>query len=215
MPPKHAVSVAGSVMPWSPENNKAYIIVPIIGTIMRSKGDRVLELFFDNPTKEWHFEEIAKQSKIARSKADNWLKRFLKEELIKRVKERGRMPYYLSNYQSPSYQNKKRLFASNKLYDSGLLNHLSSLGKAKTVILFGSFVRSDWYKKSDIDIFIFGDPEGLSIAKYEMKLHRDIQLFIAGNKQELDKLGSGLIKNIIKGNLIKGDMDFVKVDMHA
>lgn len=182
---------------------------------MRSKEDHVLELFFENPTKEWHFEELIKEAKITRSKADRWLKQFIKEELIKRIKKRGEMPHYIGNYESPAYKNRKKLFALNKLYDSGFLNHLSSLRKAKTVILFGSFARSDWYKNSDIDVFIYGDPEGLKIADYELKLHRDVQLFICPNQQELRKFGPGLIKGIIKGNLIKGDMDFVKVGVNA
>ncbi|MBI2130115.1 nucleotidyltransferase domain-containing protein [Candidatus Woesearchaeota archaeon] len=125
------------------------------------------------------------------------------------------MPYYTSNYESPAYKNRKKLFALNKLYDSGFLNHLISLRKAKAVILFGSFARSDWYENSDIDLFIYGDPEGLKIANYEMKLHRNVQLFICHNQQELHKFGVGLIRNIIKGNLIKGDMDFVKVGINA
>jgi predicted nucleotidyltransferase len=194
---------------------KIYKLVPIIGTIMQSKEDSVLELFFDNPTKQWHFEEIVAESKIARSKADRWLKEFLKEGLIRRIKEKGKMPYYVSIYDTPAYQNRKKLFALKHFYDSGLLNHLASLKKAKAVILFGSFARSDWYEKSDIDIFIYGDSDGIDIAKYENSLHRDIQLFTADSKKELEKLGIGLIRNIVKGNLIKGDIDFVKVEMNA
>ncbi|MBS3159135.1 hypothetical protein J4206_07665 [Candidatus Woesearchaeota archaeon] len=49
------------------------------------------------------------------------------------------------------------------------------------------------------------------IAEYELKLHRDIQLFICKDKEELAKLGSGFVRNIIKGNLIKGELDFIKV----
>ncbi len=182
---------------------------------MQSKEDIVSELFFDNPTREWHFEEITKEAGIARSKADNWLKQFVREGIIKRIKNKGKMPYYISNHQSFLYQNRKKVFALKKLYESGLLNHLASLDKAKTIILFGSFARSDWYKNSDIDIFIYGNPEGLKIAKYELKLHHDIQLFIAHNKEELTKFNPGLIRNIIKGNLIKGDLDFIKVEMNA
>jgi predicted nucleotidyltransferase len=182
---------------------------------MKSKGNIVLELFFENPTRQWHFEEVLKEAKITRSKADKWLKSFIKEGIVRRIKERGKMPYYISNYESPAYQNKKRIFALGMLYDSGLLNHLSSLAKAKSVILFGSFARSDWYHGSDIDLFIYGNPEGLKIAKYEIKLHRDIQLFICHSKGELNKFGPGLIRNIIKGNLIKGDLDFIKVEMNA
>ena len=182
---------------------------------MRSKEEYMLELFFEYPTREWHFEEILKEAGITRSKADGWLKRFIKKGLIKRVKEKGKMPYYMGNYECPAYKNKKKLFALNKFYESGLLNHLSSLQKVKTVILFGSFSRSDWYKDSDIDIFIYGNPEGLKIVDYEMKLHKDVQLFICNTKQELIKLGTGLIKNIIKGNLIKGNLDFINVDVNA
>ena len=174
-----------------------------------------MELFFNNPTKEWHFEEILKAAFIARSKANQWLKKLVKDKVVKRIKKKGQMPYYLSNYNSPEYKNRKKLFGLTRLYQSGLLNHLESLPKAKTVILFGSFSRSDWYKNSDIDIFIYGNPEGLRIAPYELKLHKNIQLFICQDKDDLSRLGTGLIRNIIKGNLIKGNVDFIEVGIHA
>lgn len=182
---------------------------------MESKKEKIMELFFDNPTREWHFEEVVREAKIARSKADDWLKKFIKDGLIKKIKKGGKMPYYLSDYSSPKYKNKKKIFALNKLYETGLLNHLDSLQKAQTIILFGSFSRSDWYKNSDIDVFIYGNPEGLKIADYELKLHRDIQLFICRTKEELEKLGEGLIRNIIKGNIIKGSLDFIEVSIGA
>jgi len=94
-------------------------------------------------------------------------------------------------------------------------DHLLDLKNAKTVILFGSFMRSDWYKNSDLDVFIYGNPEGLKIAEYESKLHREIQLFICQNKKDLNKFGTGLIRNIIKGNIIKGDIDFLEVNVNA
>jgi predicted nucleotidyltransferase len=182
---------------------------------MKSKEEKIQELFFNYPTKEWHFEEIIKNVKIARSKADNWLKKFIKLNLIKRHKTKGKMPYYISNHQAPEYKNKKKIYALNKLYNSGLLNYLDSIKNTKTIILFGSFTRSDWYKNSDIDIFIYGDTKELNITKYELKLKREIQTFTCKNKKELNKLGSGLIKNIIKGNLIKGNLDFIGVGINA
>ncbi|MEK6938261.1 MAG: nucleotidyltransferase domain-containing protein [Nanoarchaeota archaeon] len=182
---------------------------------MRSKEEQVLELFFSAPTREWHFEEILQETKMARSKVNRWLKKFLKERMIKRIKGKGKMPFYLSNYESPEYKNKKKMFALARLYESGLLSHLSSLPKARTVILFGSFSRSDWYEKSDIDIFIYGNPEGLSLSSYETRLHRDIQLFICKTKEELTKYSEDLLRNIIKGNLIKGDLDFITVKINA
>ncbi|MFH1212415.1 MAG: nucleotidyltransferase domain-containing protein [Candidatus Woesearchaeota archaeon] len=182
---------------------------------MKSKEEKVLELFFQEPTREWHFEEILKESDIARSKADAWLKKFIKGKLVKRVKKKGSMPHYISDYDSSAYKNRKRLFAQQKLFESGLLDRLLSLPKAKTVVIFGSMARSDWYKKSDIDIFIYGEAEGLKIADFELGLQRDIQLFICRDKKDLKKLGSGFIKNIIRGNLIKGNLDFIRVDANA
>ena len=182
---------------------------------MESKEENILSLFFNEPTKEWHFEEIAEEAKITRSKADRWLKQLIEEGLIKRIKKRGKMPYYVSHYISPPYKNRKKLFALNKLYDSGFLNHLASLQKAKTVIIFGSFARSDWYSNSDIDLFIYGGTEGLKLAKYEVKLNREIQVFACNKKEDLHKFGEGLIRNIIKGNIVKGDLDFVRVVINA
>ena len=37
---------------------------------MKSKQDRIIELFFEEPTRQWHFEKILKEAKITRSKAD-------------------------------------------------------------------------------------------------------------------------------------------------
>lgn len=182
---------------------------------MESKEESVLGLFFNNPTKEWHFWEVLKEAGIARSKADRWLKKFIKEGLIRRVKEKGKMPYYISSYDTAPYRNKKKLFALNKLYGSGFLNHLASLPKAKTVIIFGSFARSDWYNNSDVDLFIYGESKGLKLAEYELKLGRDVQVFACSGKKELNKLGEALIKNILKGNIIKGDADFVRGEINA
>lgn len=182
---------------------------------MKSKEDNMLGLFFNEPTREWHFEDIVREAKITRSKADRWLKQFIKEDLIRRIKERGKMPYYIGNYESPSYKNRKKLFALSKMYDSGFLNHLSSLPKAETVIIFGSFARSDWYANSDIDLFIYGEPAGLKLAEYEMKLNRDIQVFACSKKEGLHKFGEGLIRNIIKGSIVKGDINFVRVGINA
>ncbi len=181
---------------------------------MESKEEDVLGLFFDYPSKEWHFEEILQAAKITRGKADGWLKKFIEQGIIQKTKIKGKMPYYTSNHNSPSYKNKKRIYALNMLYESGFLNHLLSLPKAEAVILFGSFGRSDWYKKSDIDVFIYGNPEGLKITDFELKLHREIQIFICQNPKELEKLGPGLLKNIIRGNFIKGNIDF-KVEANA
>ena len=182
---------------------------------MQSKEDTLLELFFNNPTREWHFDELVKKAKISRGKIYQWLMRFRKDGLITRFKPKEKMPYYVSNYESPKYKNRKKLFAFEKMYESGFLEHLSSLNRAESVIIFGSFSRSDWYENSDIDLFIYGSSEGLKIVPYELRLRREIQVFVCKDAGDLNKFGAGLVRNIIKGNLIKGNLDFVRIESNA
>lgn len=184
-----------------------------IQTNMRSKEDIVSEPFFNSP-KQWHFDELLKATKISRSQLSRWLKIFTADGEIKRVKPKGKMPYYVQNFESPSFQHRKRLFALKKLTESGLLDHLASLPDAKVIIVFGSFARYDWYEGSDIDIFIYGNYENFEQGKYELKLKRDIQVHIAKNKKDLEKMDK-MLPYIITGDFIKGSIADLGVEVHA
>lgn len=176
-----------------------------------SKEENVIKLFFEYPTKHWHFEELIREAQISRPQLNIWLKKFIKEELIKKLEPKNKNPYYVGNYESPNYQNNKRLYALENLNKSGFLKHLLQLPKAKTIILFGSLSRWDWYKDSDLDLFIYGNPEGFKEGEFRKKLHREIQIFSYENKKELKNLPLGLLKNIIAGYKIKGDLNFLEV----
>ena len=125
------------------------------------------------------------------------------------------MPYYKHNFDNPHFQNKKRIFDLKKLNESGLFDHLSAMKEVKVAILFGSFSRYDWYNNSDVDIFIYGNDTNFEQGKYELKLKREIQLFTAENKKDLEKMGEGLITNIVSGFIIKGSLDDMGVKVCA
>jgi len=180
-----------------------------------SKEKKILELFFNEPTRHWKFGEIRKKIRISDSKLSKWLAKLTKDKIVSRLKKKGKMPVYIGNYDAPEYQNTKRIFGLNMLHEAGLLNHLASLSKAKQVILFGSFNHGDWHKDSDIDIFIFGDDSEFDETEYSRKLHREIQLFSCKNRKEYEQLGEGLIKNIFLGDIIKGDLQFLEVSFNA
>jgi len=176
-----------------------------------NKEKSILWLFFNEPTKQWHFEEILSAGKISRPQALHWLNKFIKEGLIKRIKPRGKMPYFQAHFESPAYRTRKRLFALSLLQESGFLDHLLSLPEAKTAIIFGSFTRADWHSESDIDVFIYGSDEELETTKYEKALHRNIQVFAAKNQADLEHMGPDLLRNILEGVVIKGKINFVEV----
>lgn len=173
---------------------------------MQSKENSILILFFNESAKHWHFTEIAKKANISKQQANFWLKKFMKEKLIIHVKPKGKMPYFKANFSHPNYQNRKRLFSLTELYRSGFLSHLNQLPKAKTIIIFGSYSSYDWNSESDIDLFIYGDAEGLDTATYWSKLKRKIEPCAYSSLNEMRKIKSGIMKNIINGFVVKGDI---------
>ena len=45
-----------------------------------SKEEKILQLLLDNsPMRQWHFNEIVKESKVTRAVANKWLKRYMKD----------------------------------------------------------------------------------------------------------------------------------------
>ncbi|MBI2176608.1 nucleotidyltransferase domain-containing protein [Candidatus Woesearchaeota archaeon] len=172
-----------------------------------SKEESILQLILESsPLKEWHFGEIVAESKVSRAVANKWLKKYVKEGLLKRVKTQGRFPYITAGGNNPVYQSRKRLYALEMLHKSRLMQQLISLKSAKTVVIFGSIARGDWYKSSDIDIFIYGRAEGLNKGLYESRLKRSIEIHEFESRKELKEVKTGLLTNVLNGYLVKGQM---------
>ncbi len=170
-----------------------------------SKEKNVLTLILENsPLKEWHFKEIVREAKITKHVANKWLKKYVSEGLLKHTKEKGKFPHFKVGNNNPIYYSLKRVYALEELHKSGLIPKLLSLKTAKTVIFFGSFIKGDWYKNSDIDIFVFGEIQNFDKNIYEVKLQKRIELQIFQNKEEIEEVKTGLIKNIINGYVLKG-----------
>ncbi len=180
-----------------------------------SKEANILDLFYNESSKQWHFDDIVKESRLSRDKVNKWLKRLVKEEVITKMKPNGKMPYYVANFESYAYKTRKKIYILQKFCKCGFMKHLFELRGAKTVIIFGSFSRADWYTNSDIDLFIYGDDTYFNKGKYETIFGREIQVFSARSKLDLKNMGEELIKNIINGDLIKGSLDFVEVKINA
>ena len=179
-----------------------------------SKESKIIELFFNEPSKHWHFKDIVKYGKISENRANYWLKKLLKEKIIVYNKTIGKMPYYTANFEHTNYKNKKKIYALETFYETGFLKHLETL-QAKTIVIFGSFARADWHTKSDIDIFIIGNDDNLEKGKYENILKRDIQLFTFKNSKEIKNINPNLINNIVNGYFVKGEVQNIIGETNA
>ena len=175
-----------------------------------SKEENILKLFLENsPLKEWHFEEIVRESRATRAAANKWLKRYEAEGLIKRVKEKGKFPYFTAGSNNIKYYMTKRIYALEKMHKSGLIAKLASQKDSKAIIIFGSMIKGDWYKDSDIDIFILGNLTDFDRKAYEQKLNTHIELHIFKNRKEIKEVKTGLIQNVVNGYIIKGQIQDV------
>lgn len=171
----------------------------------KSKEENVLELILGtSPLKEWHFEEIVREAKVTRAVANKWLRKYVEEGLLKRIKQKGSFPYFTAGLNNETYQSRKKFHAIEHLYKSGLIQQLLQLKNAKTVIIFGSLIKGDWYKDSDIDIFIFGNADDFNKKSYELKLGRNIELQVFENREEMAEVKTGLMDNVFNGYVVKG-----------
>ncbi len=173
-----------------------------------SKEHKILELFYNYPSKHWKFMEIKEKTNISDDRLNHWLKNLLKQKIVRKIKEQGKMPYYQGNHEAPEYINSKKIYGLKKLHETGLLNKLYKL-KAETIIIFGSFATGDWHANSDIDIFVHGNTK--LPGNWHEETGREIQFFHVKNRKDFEKYSEGLIKNIIEGYLIKGNLDFIRI----
>jgi predicted nucleotidyltransferase len=181
---------------------------------MASKEHDILRLFFNEPSKYWHFKDIVKDAKISEDRANHWLKLLLKEKIIQYIKPKGKMPYYMANFDHPNYKNKKKISALETFYETGFLSHLNSLDAA-IIVIFGSFARADWHSKSDIDLLIIGNDKELKLGEFENKLKREIQLFSFKNLAEVKNINPNLLLNIMDGYFIKGQVQNIIGELYA
>lgn len=180
---------------------------------MKSKEEKVLSLFYNNP-KHWHFEELVSEVNISRRQLSLWLKKFQRLELILRIKKKGKMPYYIVDQNNVKFRNLKNTFAFNQLSQSGLFEHIQSLKSVKVSIIFGSFARGDWCKESDLDIFIYGDDSDFEQGKFEKILQRNIQLFSVKDKKGIKKMNK-MLPYVLSGDFIKGSVSEMGVTINA
>jgi len=161
--------------------------------------------------KHWHFSDVVKTTGVSENISGKWLRQFQKDGLIKRVKPKGKMPYFTGNYDNPQFIGRKKLYAMQKLYDTGLIQKLQKLRDAKAIILFGSYVRTDWNSESDVDVFVYGDSGRFKNDRLWGGLgflgkSRTVQVHTFNTKKEMREVKSGLFKNIIRGYVVKGDI---------
>ena len=173
-----------------------------------SKNINILNLFFEEPNREFNVREIARILKISPTTASKELKVLAKKEILKWRKERI-FDLYKANLDNEKYLDAKKFYNINKLKSSGLIEELNKFYLKPVIVLFGSYAYGLDTETSDIDILVISEKTiGFkNLKKFEIKLKKKIQMFNAKNIKDLKN--KELINNIINGIIIQGKIKWI------
>ncbi len=178
-----------------------------LGLFVQSSTQRVLEIFFRYPEREFSLSDIAKEAGVAKPHIGGILAGLEKLSFIT-ITKLTKIWRIKANMQNPQFLRSKIVYTLNFIYQSGLVDFLvEHFGNPKAIVLFGSSRNGEDFSTSDIDIAIETDePEGYKTMKlqilsdFEKEIGRKIQLHLFDRK----KVDIHVFNNIANGIVLSG-----------
>lgn len=166
-------------------------------------NNKILKLFFEEPTKEINVREVARLLEISPPTASKKLKKFAKDDLLIERKEKG-FNLYKADLDSDGYRDLKVYYNIRKVKECGLFDSLNKFYLKPTIVLFGSAAHGLDIENSDFDILIISEKKKQfpEIKKYEKKINRKLQIFVVKKINELKN--EYLINNALSGMVLQG-----------
>lgn len=177
-----------------------------------SKG-KILELFFQNPDKEYYLRELSKELGKEPGFFQYSIENLVKEGILK-DERRANLRYFKLNKNYPLYHELKKIISKTLGIEAKLKKMVRSLTKIEYAFIFGSIAKNQEYAESDIDLMLIGavDPDCLinKVNKVEKELKRQINYHVCDKQEIIEKIkkkNDFLIrifnepKIILKGNL--------------
>lgn len=161
---------------------------------------RILQEFFNFPTKNFQIRELSRITKIAQPSVANHTKALMKEGLLIREKK-GIYPSLRANRDDALFKLYKKFDLVCRISQTGLLDYIYNMCIPDAIILFGSASKGEDIEKSDIDLFVQAPEKKLNLAKYEKLFKRGIALFFETN---FSRLTNELKNNILNGVVLRG-----------
>ena len=158
----------------------------------------MLELFFENPIKEFYLRQITRKTNIPKTTVARRLKELVKKKLITKIKSEP-FDKYRANEQDLLYTFYKKMHILERLHKSGLINYLIEKTSPTAIVLFGSCAKGEYDQESDIDLCIIAPKIKLNLEKFD--INHEIQMFFFSRLSEIPK---NLRQNIINGTKLYG-----------
>lgn len=169
--------------------------------IEKSTIRKVLDAFFENPSREFYLRELSRLLKLSMPTIISTTDKLAKENLI--IKTKGKvLTKVMANRENANFVKSKRVYNLELIYNSYIVDYLSkSYNQPKCIILFGSFSRGEDIEKSDIDIAVITNKKlDIDLPEYEKKLKRAINL----HEINLSKISEEFRANLANGIVLEG-----------
>ena len=158
-----------------------------------------LSIFFEDCYREVGVREYAKLMNISPPTSSKQLKELGKQGLLKSQELRN-LILFRANRNNQILKDLSRIYWRMKL--SELIEFLKEEFYDSTIILFGSLVKLETTKDSDIDLAVISsNKKNVNFKKFEKKLNRKIQTFYFSSTQ---KIPEELKKSVVNGFILEG-----------
>jgi len=173
--------------------------------IFKSKARQaIFRLYFTNPEKRFYLRELERELRIPVSMLRKELISLAKEGLFSSSKQ-GNLLYYFLNKQYSLYSEIKAIVFKTVGIQGSLSKVLLPLKNIEVAFIYGSYAKSTINAKSDIDLFIIGNPDEdilvEEVNNLERNLNREINYNIYSRsdfekkKKEKDSFVEDILKN--------------------
>ena len=161
-----------------------------------------LKPFFEDNYRRIGVREYARLQKITPPTGSEILKKYYKENLLKKERD-GKRILYFANKENKVFIDLSRIYWYIRFQKIGLIEYLNQELLTPVVILFGSFSKAEVSEKSDIDIAVFvPKKKKIDLSGFEKRLKRRIQVFMFEKRGEIKN--PELLNNILNGYLLSG-----------
>lgn len=174
----------------------------------------VLDFLVQRPFTSFSLSELAKLTKVSKSRASKIVKELEKSEFIKtsHISNLLRIQFNRENMRGVGYKIAHNIY---KIYESGIIEYiLNKWGTPKAIILFGSVRKGEDEPGSDIDIaveineekpleILSIEKEAKTLKEYEKEWEREFKILFF-NRKKVDK---NVFLNIANGIVIHGFLE--------
>ena len=177
---------------------------------IQSSAQRVLEILFRFPEKEFSLSGLSQESRVAKPHIGSILADLEREGLIT-ITKLSKIWRIKAELQNQLFLRSKIVYNLSLIFGSGLVEFLNDRFRhPKAIILFGSFRAGEDFSTSDIDIAIEMDKEQEYETLQLEKLHEIEQLL--GRKVQVhlfhpQKIDRHVFNNIINGMVLSGFLE--------